>query len=123
MTTNMMEPSSTLSKSKGKQLVVSLEESDVDRSPGLKDILIEPEGFYRHSRTRTGTISPVDYSLLARRIELNDEHSAIIESQSSNSSLKTTAFAYMAGIPEEVARQFEEQAWVQRKQLDMIRAQ
>ena len=52
------------------------------------------------------TISPVDYSLLAREIEVNDEHSAIVESQSSNSSLETSA--YMAGTPEEVARKFEE---------------
>ena len=55
-----------------------------------------------------GTIATVDYSLLARKIKVNDEHSAIIESQSSNSSSETTTFAYMAGTPEEVARQFEE---------------
>ena len=29
----------------------------------------------------------------------------------------------MVGTPEEVARQFEEQVQIQRKQLDMIRAQ
>jgi len=60
----------------------------------------------------TGIIALVDYSLLARGIGVNDEHSAIIESQSSNSSLETTAFAYMAGTPEEVAKQFEEQVRV-----------
>ena len=49
-----------------------------------------------------------------------DKHSAIIESQSLNSNLETTAFAYMAETPEEVARQVEEQAQVQREQLDMI---
>ena len=67
--------------------------------------------------------SPVDNSLLARGIEVNDEHSTIIKSQSSNSSLETTAFAYMAGTLEEVARRFEEQARVQREQLNMTRAQ
>jgi len=75
----MMGPSFTPSKSKGKQLAVSSEESDADQSPDLKDVLIEPEGVYYHTRTRTGTIAPVDYSLLARRIELNDENSAIIK--------------------------------------------
>ena len=53
-------------------------------------------------------IAPVDYSLLARRIDVNDEHSTIIESQFSNSNSETTTFAYMTGTPEEVARQFEE---------------
>jgi len=78
---------------------------------------------YRHTWTHAGEITPVSYSLLATGIEVNDEHFAIIESQFSNSSSETTAFAYMAGTPEEVARQFEEQAWVQREQLEMIWAQ
>ena len=77
---------------------------------------------YRHTQTRTGTIFLVDYSLLARGIEVNDEHSAIVESQPSNSSSEIIAFAYTAGTPEEVARQFEKQAQVQREQLDIIRA-
>ena len=50
-----------------------------------------------------GAITPVDYSLLARGIEVNDEHSAIIESRSLNFSSETTAFTYMVGTPEEVA--------------------
>ena len=114
VTASMMGSSSTPSKSKGKQLVVSSEESDADRSLGLKDILLEPEGLYWHTRTRTGIIALVDYSLLARGIKVNDEHSAIVESQSSNSSSGTTACAYMAGTPKEMAKQFEGQAPVQR---------
>jgi len=112
MTANMVGPSFTPSKSKGKQLVVNSKKSDADRSLGLKDALVEPEGVYRYTQTRTGTIAPVDYSLLARGIEVNDEHSAIIESQSSNSSSKTISFAYMAGTPEVVAKRFKEQARV-----------
>jgi len=54
---------------------------------------------------------------------VNDEHSAIIKSQSSNSNSGITAFAYMAGTSEEMAKRFEEQARVQREQFDMIRAQ
>ena len=80
VTANMVEPSSTPSKSKGRQLAVSSEESDDDPPPGLKDVLIESEGVYRHTRTRTRIIAPVDYSLLVRGIEMNDEHSTIIES-------------------------------------------
>jgi len=118
----MVGPSSTPIKSKGKQLVFSSGESNVDRSPSLKDALAEPEGLYRHTRTHTRIIALVDYSLLATGIEGNDEHSAI-ESWSSNSSLETTTFAYMEGTPEKVAKRFKEQARIQRKQFDMIRTQ
>ena len=57
------------SRSKGKQLAVNFEESDV-----------EPEGIYQHTRTFTSTITPIDYNLLVRGIDVNDEHSAIVES-------------------------------------------
>ena len=76
----MVGPSFAPSKSKGKQLAVSSEVLDIDRSLGLKDVLVKPEGVYRHTRAHTGMIAPVDYSLLARGIEINDEHSAIVES-------------------------------------------
>ena len=61
--------------------------------------------------------------MLARGIEINDEHSAILESQFSNSIMKITAFAYMAGTLEEVTRKFEEQARVQREHYDMLQTQ
>ena len=79
-----MGTNSTPSKSKKKQLAFNSEESNVDRSPGLKNVLVESEGVYRHTRTRTKTIALIDYSLLARGIKVNDEYSAIIESRSSN---------------------------------------
>jgi len=46
-------------------------------------------------------MTPVNYSLLARGIEVNDEHFAIIEFQFLNSSSETTAFAYMRELPRE----------------------
>ena len=46
VTANMVEPSFIPSKSKKKQPADSSEESDADWSPGLKDILIEPEVAY-----------------------------------------------------------------------------
>ena len=70
------------------------------------------------TRTRTGAITPVDYNLLAKGIEVNDEHSTVVESQSSNSSLGTTAIAYMAGDSEEMIKRLEDQA-----RFDMIRNQ
>ena len=68
----------------------------------------EPEGVYRHTRTRTGIIALINYSALALGIEVNDSHSAIVESQASNSSLEKEAFIYMTNTPEETARHFEQ---------------
>ena len=90
----------------------SSEESDIECSSGLKEKLIELEGTYRHTQIRTRAIFPIDYNSLVRGIETNDEHSAIVGSHSSNSYRETEAFAYMADVPEEIARKFEEQTRV-----------
>jgi len=78
---------------------------------------------YRHTRTRTGAVAPVDYSALSWGIEVSESHSAIAESQASNSSIEKEAFAYMTNTPEETTRRLEQQAQDQREQFDMIRAQ
>jgi len=57
---------------------------------------------YWHTRTRTGVIAPIDYSALARGIEVS-------ESQASNSSVEKEAFVYMASTSEEMTRRFEQQ--------------
>ena len=98
------------SGSRGKQATVRSDVSDT-----------EPEGVYRHTRTRTGVVSPVNYSALARGIEVSESHSA--ELQASNSSIEKEGFAYMTNTPEETARRLEQQAHVQREQFDMICAQ
>ena len=76
----MVGPSTTPSKSKGKQLAFSFEELDTKRSSGLKEILVEPEGIYWHTRIWTGAIALIDYNSLARGIEADDEHFAIVGS-------------------------------------------
>ena len=60
----------------------------------------------------------MDYCVLDRGIEISEAHSAITELQASNSSVEKEAFACIAGTPEEMARHFEQQAQVQREQLD-----
>ena len=62
MTLNIVGQSTMPSKSKGEQLAVNFEESDVERSPGLKNVLIEPEGIYQYTRICTGMIAAVDYN-------------------------------------------------------------
>ena len=49
-------------------------------------------------------VVPVDYSALARGIKVSESHSAIAESQASNSSVEKEAFAHMENTPEEVAK-------------------
>jgi len=119
----MVGPSATPSKSKGKQLALSSKELDTECFLGLKDILIKPEEIYRRVRIWTREIFPIDYNLLVRGIELDDEHSAIVGSHSSNSYGETKAFAYMTDIPEEIARKFLEQARVQQAQYEILQAQ
>ena len=100
----MVGPSTTPSRSREKQPAVSSDESDT-----------ESEGVYRHTRTRTGAVAWVDYSALARGIEVSGSHSVIAESQAPNSSVEKEAFAYMANTPEDTTRRLEQQAQVQKK--------
>ena len=100
------------SKNRGKQPAVSSDESDT-----------EPEEVYRHTRTQTGAVAPINYSALVRGIEVSESHSTIVESQASNSSIEKEAFAYMTNTPKDTTRRFEQQVQVQREQFDMIRAQ
>ena len=72
---------------------------------------------YRHTRTWTGAVAPINYSALARGIEVNKSHSVVTESQASNSSIEKEAFVYMINTPEETTRCFEQQAQVQRELL------
>ena len=75
---------------------------------------------YRHTRTRTGAIPPIDYNALAHGVEVNDSHSAVVESRAANSSVEKEASAYMTGIPEETAKRLEQ---IQKAQMDIILSQ
>ena len=63
---------------------------------------------YQYTRTRTGAVAPINYSALARGIEVSESHSIITELQASNSSIEKEAFAYMINTPEETAMRFEQ---------------
>ena len=85
------------SRSKRKQPVVSSDESDT-----------EPEGVYRNTRTRSDVVAPIKYNALARGIEVSESHSAITESQASNSSIEKEAFMYKTNTPKETTRHLEQ---------------
>ena len=63
VTSNMVNSKSGKSKSE----LPSSGESDSESLQGLKAVLSQPEGVYKHTRSRTGVIMPVDYK------ELTDE--------------------------------------------------
>jgi len=67
-------------------------------------------------------LSSIYYNLLAKGIKANDEHSAIVESYSSNFDVEIEAFVYMVNTPEVVVRKFEEKSLVQQVQHDMLQA-
>ena len=85
------------SRSREKQPAVSFNESDT-----------EPEGMYRHTRTWTGAVSPINYNALTRGIEVSEFHSAIVESHASNSSVEKETFVCMASTCAEMVRRFEQ---------------
>jgi len=55
-----------VSRSRGKQPAVNSNESDT-----------ESEGVYRHTRTQTSAVVPINYSALAQDIEVSESHSAV----------------------------------------------
>ena len=85
-------------------------ERNIDRA--WKNLLMHPHSDWSNT--------PVDYNVVVRKIEANDEHSAITESQSSKSYMEKEVFAYMASTPKEMNRRLEEQA---RAQQEMFRVQ
>jgi len=76
----MVGPCATPSKSKGKQPVVYSGESDDESSSTLKEILNESE-VYQCTCIHTSTITLINYSALARGIDVNEVHPTIAESQ------------------------------------------
>ena len=65
----MVGPSTTPSRTKGKQPIVRSDESGT-----------ELEGVYRHTCSRIGVIALMNYSALAWGIEVSEAHYAIVES-------------------------------------------
>src|SRR4051812_17973002 len=75
------------------------------------------------TRSRSGTIRPVNYRALDQGQEKPKEHSAIVDSQSSSSSGGHTVHSLDADMPEEMAQQLAIQAQAQRDQQEQLRAQ
>src|SRR3954470_1724522 len=75
------------------------------------------------TRSRSGTIRPVNYRALEQGQEKPKEHSAIMDSQSSSSSDGHAVHSFIADTLEEMAQQLAIQAQAQRDQQKQLRAQ
>src|SRR4051812_24624842 len=75
------------------------------------------------TRSRSGTIRPVNYRALVLGQEKPKEHSAIVDSQSSSSLGEHAVHSLAADTPEEIAQQLAIQAQAQRDQQEQLRAQ
>src|SRR3954463_5509 len=75
------------------------------------------------TRSRSGTIRPVNYRALDQGQEKPKKNSAIVDSQSSSSSGRHAVHSLAADTPEEMAQQLALQAQAQRDQQEQLRAQ
>src|SRR3954470_19892340 len=99
----------------------------VDKDTG-KQPALEPEnsitpGVYMSTRSRSGTIRPINYRALEHGQEKPQEHSAIVDSQSSSSTGEHAVHSFVADTPEELAQQIALQTQAQRDQQEQLRAQ
>src|SRR3954463_1748734 len=75
------------------------------------------------TRSRSGTLRPVNNRALEQGQEKPREHSAIVDSQSSSSSGGHAVHSLAADTPEEMAQQLALQAQAQRDQQEQLRVQ
>src|SRR3954464_2200224 len=75
------------------------------------------------TRSRSGTLRPVNYRALDQGQEKPKEHSTIVDSQSSSSSGGHAVHFFAADTPEEREQQLALQAQAQRDQQEQLRAQ
>ena len=86
------------------EVSVNMVDKDTGKQPAGARELATP-GVYMRTRSRSGTIRPVNYRALDQGQEKPKEHSAIVNSQSSSSSGGHAVHSLAADTPEEIAQQ------------------
>src|SRR5436190_10019823 len=105
------------------EVSVNMVDKDTGKQPALEPENSATPGFYMHTRSRSGTIRPVNYRALEQGEEKPKEHSAIVDSQSSSSSSGHAVHSLAADTPEEMAQQLALQAQAQCDQQEQLPAQ
>src|SRR4051812_17166402 len=98
-------------------------DKDTDKQPALELENSVTPGVYMGTRSRSGTIRPINYRVLEQGQEKPQEHSAIVDSQSSSSYGKHAVHSFVADTPEEMVQHIALQAQAQRDQQEQLRAQ
>src|SRR3954467_7378474 len=98
-------------------------DKDTGKQPALESENSATPDVYRGTRSRSGTIRPINYRALEQGQEKPKEHSAIVDSQSLSSSGEYTAHSFAVDLPEEMAQQLDFQAHAQRDRQELLRAQ
>src|SRR4051812_1350759 len=104
------------------EVSVNVVDKDTGKQPALEPENSATPGIYLRTRSRSGTIRPVNYRALAQGQEKPKEHSAIVDSQSSSSG-EHAVQSFAADTPEEIAQQLAIQAQAQRDLQEQLRAQ
>src|SRR3954465_7117686 len=92
------------------EVSVNMVDKDMDKQPALEPENSATPGVNMRTRSRSGTIRPVNYRALEQGQEKPKEHSAIVDSQSSSSSGGHAVHSLAADTPEEMAQQLAIQA-------------
>src|SRR3954468_1288371 len=98
-------------------------DKDTGKQPALEPKNSATPGVYMRTRSRSGTIRPINYRALVQGQEKPKEHSAIVDSQSSLSLGKHAVHSLAADTPEEMAQQLAIQAQTQCDQQEQLQAQ
>src|SRR5436189_6383371 len=97
-------------------------DKDTGKQPALEPENCTTPGVYMRTRSRSGTIRPVNYRALEQGQEKPKEHSAIVDSQSSSSSGGHAVHSLTADTTEDMTRQLALQAHAQREQQAQVAA-
>ena len=86
------------------EVSVNMVDKDTGKQPALEPENSATPGVYMRTRSRSGTIRPVNYRALVQGQERPKEHSTIVDSQSSSSSGGHAVHSLAADTPEEMAQ-------------------
>src|SRR3954468_25079041 len=105
------------------EVSVNMVDKDTGKQPALDPENSTTPGVYMGTRSRSGTMRPINYRALEQGQEKPREHSAIVDSQSSSSSGEHAVRSFVADTPEEFAQQIALEAHAHRDQQEQLRAQ
>src|SRR5436190_19023038 len=81
------------------EVSVNMVDKDTGKQPALEPENFATPGVYMGTRSRSGTLRPINYRALEQGQEKTKEHSAIVDSQFSSSSGEHAVHSFAANMP------------------------